>query len=354
MSSEKTEEPSDKKLSDARRRGEVAHSKDFTQTVLILALFAYLLAGAASTARDMASWLTTPMLLLDKPFESALSALVVPLVEAASFVLLPFLGIVLGIGVFAETLQVGVLLSFEAIKPSAKKLNVASNAKNMVSKKNLMEFVKNCIKVAALSAVAYEVIRSRFGYLMTLSDAGLVAVGEAVVTLVKVLIINISMPYLVLALADLVWQRRAYRKGLMMSKDERKREYRESEGDPHIKGARREFHKELLESNMAENTRKASVVITNPTHIAVALFYDDAATPLPVVLAKGTRAVARRIVEIAKEEGIPVMQNVPLARALNQYAAIEQYVPTDLLEPIAEILRAVKEIAAAHVRRSDG
>ncbi len=157
--------------------------------------------------------------------------------------------------------------------------------------------------------------------------------------------VNVAVVYLVVGIADIAWQRFSYKKELMMTKDEVKREYKESEGDPHIKGARKHLHQELMMSGTVEKTRKASVVVTNPTHIAIALHYDDEKTPLPMVLAKGTDLVARRIIEIAHEEGIPVMQNIPLARALNEHAQVDQYVPTELLEPVAEVLRVVRQLA---------
>ncbi|WP_129778582.1 type III secretion system export apparatus subunit SctU [Peristeroidobacter soli] len=345
MSGEKTEQPTHKKLQDARKKGQVAKSKDFTQTALILALFGYLIAAAGMLAHSLAELLVLPMGLINQPFRVALEPVVSQVTHNAVMIVLPFLGIVIGVGIFAEMLQVGVLLSFEALKPSGKKLNVAANAKNMVSKKNLVEFLKNILKVAVLTAILYKVVRSEMAHLLELPKAGVAGVGMAITALLKVLIINVAMVYLVIALADFVYQRLAYKKQLMMSKDEVKREYKESEGDPHIKGARKHLHQELMMSGNMEKTRKASVVVTNPTHIAIALYYDDDKTPLPMVLAKGTDLVAKRMIEIAREEGIPVMQNIPLARALHAHAQLEQYVPSDLLEPVAEVLRAVRKVA---------
>ncbi len=346
MSGEKTEQPTHKKLRDARQKGQVAHSKDFTQTVLILALFGYLIGAGASLARGFAALIVMPMDLLQYPFGEALNILLGKVVHDGVLLLLPFVGIVLCIGIFSEALQVGVLLSFEALKPSAKKLNVAANAKNMVSKKNLVEFLKNCLKVGFLGALIYVVVRNHLAHLLDLPHAGVGGVGVAIAGLLQVLIVNVAVVYLVIGLADLVYQRFAYKKGLMMSKDEIKREYKEAEGDPHIKGHRKHLHQELMMSGMVEKTRQASVVITNPTHVAVALYYDEEKTPLPVVLAKGTDLVAQRIIRIAREEGIPVMQNIPLARALNEHAQLDQYIPSEFLEPIAEVLRLVREVAA--------
>jgi type III secretion protein U len=131
---------------------------------------------------------------------------------------------------------------------------------------------------------------------------------------------------------------------MKMSKDEVKREYKESEGDPLIKGKRKQLHHELVMSADAGAVRNASVVVTNPTRIAVALRYEKGKTPLPMVVAKGENLLARRIIEIAREEGIPVMENVPLARALFEEVEVERYIPAEMIEPVAEVLRWVQQL----------
>lgn len=343
MSSEKTEQPTSKKRKDARTKGQVAHSKDLTQTALTLALFAYLIIAASSLAEELGKLLLLPISLIGQPFDAALGIMLWPVIKAACWLMLPFLGIVLGVGVLAETLQVGILFAFEAIKPSGKKLNVVANAKNMFSKKNLVEFLKNCLKVVLLCALLYTVIRDELRQLLTLPLAGMNGVGSAIVDLLKVVIFNVAGAYAVLGLADLLWQRYSHTRSLMMTKDEVKREYKESEGDPHIKGARKQFHQELLADGV-DKARQASVLITNPTHVAVALRYEAESTPLPLVLAMGTDQQALRMIAAAKEAGVPVMQNVPLARALLSQSEIDQYIPSALVAPVAEVLRLVAEI----------
>jgi type III secretion protein U len=345
VSGEKTEQPTAKKLRDARRKGQVAKSRDFTQTALVLSLFAYLIAAGAHLAKAFAELLLMPMDLIQRPFRDVVSSLAQQVAQDAVSLLLPFLGIAIAVAIFAEALQVGVLFAFEAIKPSAKKLNVLENAKNMFSKKSLVEFLKNGLKVGFLGALLTVVIRGELGRLATLPLAGIEGVGTAIAVLLKTLIVNVAAAYTVLALADFLWQRHSYRKGLMMSKEEVKQEYKEAEGDQHVKGHRKHLHQELLMSGSVEKTRKASVVVTNPTHVAVALHYEEGATALPVVLAMGTDDVAQRMKALARELGIPVMENVPLARALLADAEIDAYVPADLLEPVAEVLRLVQALA---------
>jgi type III secretion protein U len=345
MSGEKTEQPTSKKLRDARRKGQVAKSKDFTQTALVLALFGYLIGAGANLVRGFAQLLLMPMDLIDKPFRDVLGTLLGQAVHDAVILMLPFLGIVLFVAIFAEALQVGVLFAFDAIKPSAKKLNPIDNAKNMFSKKSLVEFLKNVLKVAFLGALLWVVIRRELPELMTLPRAGIDGVGTAIVMLLREIIVQVALAYALVALADFLWQRHSYRKGLMMSKDEVKQEYKEAEGDAHVKGARKHFHQELLMSGGAQKVKQASVVVTNPTHIAVALFYEDDRTPLPMVLAMGADQVAQYMKAVAREAGVPVMENVPLARALYAKAEVDQYVPADLLEPVAHVLQLVRELA---------
>ena len=344
--SEKTEYPTAKKLRKAREDGQVAHSKDFTQTVLILALFGYLLADAGRLFESLAGLILSPLGVLGMGFEDAAGALISTLFEDAVWLLLPFLLIVIGLGLFAEMLQTGMNVSFKAMLPSAKKLDVLSNAKNMVSIKNLVEFLKSNLKIAFLSALIYLVVRDALPTLMTLPAAGMAGVGQAVGMLLKTMIVNVAVAYTVIALADFAWQRFQHIKGLKMSKDEVKQEYKEAEGDPHIKHQRKHLHQELMQHGAVRNTRKAQVVVTNPTHLAIAIQYDKDKTPLPVVVAKGEGWLALRMIEAAREEGIPVLQNIPLAHALMNTAALDQYIPGELVEAVAEVLRLIQNMGA--------
>jgi type III secretion protein U len=131
----------------------------------------------------------------------------------------------------------------------------------------------------------------------------------------------------------------------MMTKDEVKREYKEQEGDPHIKGKRKQLHKEMAMNDAGAQTKKATAVISNPTHYAVAIYYEESETPLPIILTKGEGELALFMIRTAHEYNIPVFQNIPLARSLSAKTEIGQYIPTEFLEPVAEILRMVRDLA---------
>jgi type III secretion protein U len=129
-----------------------------------------------------------------------------------------------------------------------------------------------------------------------------------------------------------------------MSKDEVKQEYKTMEGDPHIKGQRKQLHQEMMQNDAVSSARNATVLVTNPTHLAIALRYEEEKTPLPMILAKGEGALAEKMIEAAREAGVPVMQNIPLAHALFEQGRADQYIPSDLIEPVAAVLRVVREL----------
>ncbi|WP_315124615.1 type III secretion system export apparatus subunit SctU [Comamonas antarctica] len=341
--SEKTEQPTSKRLRDSRKKGDVAYSKDFTQTLLILAIFGYLLGNSGRIVESLAQMILLPGTLLRLEFHDAANTLVTEVLSTAAWTVLPFLGIVLGVGIFADAMQVGLLFAFEKLKPSGKKLNVLANAKNMFSKKNLVEFLKSFLKIAILSSLLATLIRDAMPILTSIPQAGLPGLGQVIATLHKTMLIHIGLTYSVIALADFVWQRFNYRKGLMMSKDEVKQEYKQMEGDPHIKHQRKQLHQEMQQQGAVQSARSATVVVTNPTHLAVALRYDEDETPLPLILAMGEGALAQRMMEAAREAGVPVMQNIPLARALTAQGEAGQFIPSELVEPVAEVLRLLQQ-----------
>ena len=342
--SEKTEQPTSKKLRQAREEGQVAHSKDFTQTVLILALFGYILGQAGTFFKSLSEMIVMPVNVLTMPFDEAAEIVISQLVRDAIWIVLPFLLIVIGLGLFIELAQTGMLFAFKAMKPSAKKLNVMSNLKNIFALKNLIELIKSILKITFLAALIFKLLHDALPTMVTLPQGGLPGVGITVGILLKNMMINVAIVYAIIAAADFVYQRFQHTKGLMMSKDEVKQEYKEMEGSQEIKQQRKHLHQELMNSNAVQRTRTASVVITNPTHLAIAIQYDKDKTPLPVVLAKGEGTLAEAMVRAAREEGIPVLQNIPLAHTLMNTATVDQYIPSDLVEPVAEMLRLIRNM----------
>ena len=345
---EKTEDPTPKKLRDARNKGQVAKSKDFTQTVLLIALIGYFIGNGANILEDMMALMVLPAEMYGHPTTSMIAPISTEILNRSIGIITPPILIALILGVFAEMIQTGVLFAFEALKPSAKKLNVGANAKNMVSAKNMVEFLKNILKVGFLSILIYLVVYGALGDLMMVPPSGLSGVTAVLAQTVTQVMIYTAAAYLIVGFFDIAYQRFQHKKQLKMTKDEVKREYKESEGDPHIKGKRKQLHQEMMQNSTIERTRKAKVLVTNPTHIAIALYYETEETPLPVVISAGEGAVAKRMMEVAEEEGIPIMRNVPLARSLYETATIDQFIPGDLIEPVAEILRWLESEATPY------
>mgnify|MGYP006274913271 CR=1 FL=1 len=349
--SEKTEQPTPKKLREAREKGEVAKSRDFTQTALIVAMFGYIISQGKSIARELGELVVIPLGFIGVDFGFAISTVVEEMLREALKITLPFLAIVLGIGIFIEALQTGLNISFKALMPSAKKLNIVSNLQNIFSKNNLVEFLKSAAKIAIVSYVVYVFLKASIPPLLMAPYYSISDVGTIFSQMLQNIIVYVGICYVVISLADFAWQRYSYTKKLMMSKDEVKQEYKTMEGDPHIKGHRKQLHQELMHEDSVQKTREASVVVTNPTHLAIALHYDEEETPLPVVLAKGEGHLAERMVQAAREAGVPVMQNIPLARALFDQASVDHYIPSDLIEPVAAVLRLVNELGQRESER---
>jgi type III secretion protein U len=347
--SEKTEQPTAKKLREAREKGEVAKSKDFTQTALIVAFFAYTLANGKNITEQIGQMIILPMDFMQDDFGKSVSFLMEKLIRDGVTLLLPFLMIGLGVGIFAEVIQTGFLLSFQALMPSAKKLDIMSNAKNMFSKKNFIEFLKSTIKIIVLSVVVIQIIKGSLSALMYVPAYDITNFGNIVGALLKTMIVYTGLAYTVLSLADLAWQRFQHNKQLMMSKDEVKQEYKGMEGDPQIKSQRKAMHQEMLQNDSVQSARDASVLVTNPTHYAIAIRYDEDDTPLPLVTGKGEGALAKAMINAAIEAGVPVMQNIPLAHALFDEASVNQYIPGDMVEPVAAVLKLVQDLRASGI-----
>lgn len=344
MSSEKTEQPTEHKLRKAREDGQVAKSKDFTQALLMGALLGYMLGNSENFIRELVEMIVFPTQLYGLDFRDATRLLFDAMLMSLVKLLAPIIILVIVIAIFGEVIQTGLLLAFKTLMPKGDKLNPVSNLKQMFSLKNIMEFFKSILKVCFLTILIYIVIRDSLYPLLLIPAQGLAAAGVAISDMLKTMIIYSFIAFSALALADLVFQRYQHRKELMMSMDEIKQEYKQLEGDPHVKSHRKGMAKEIAMGEMTMKTRKASVVVTNPTHLAVAMYYREGVTPLPVVLAKGADSLAFQMVSVARFYGIPVMQNIPLARALMQEAVIDQYIPSELIEPVAEVLIALRRL----------
>ena len=316
MSDEKTEQPTPKRLREAREKGDVCRSQDIAPALTTLAVGVYLAANAAHIFSQLRDMVLLPMEYITLPFHEAMARAVPLVVHSSVMLVAPVVGIVMGVALAGTLAQTGVLFAFKAAMPKLENLDPKKWFQKVFSMKNLFELVKNLIKVGVLGGVVFFILKKYLPMLFGMPESGIGAMWTVVGAAVNSLVLTAAGAFCVIAALDYLYQRYKYNQNHMMSKDEVKREFKESEGDPHIKSKRKQLHKEMLAQNSLDNVRKAKVLVTNPTHYAVALDYEKNRTPLPVVLAKGEGLLAKRMMEVAKQEGIPIMRNVPLARAL--------------------------------------
>jgi len=341
--SEKTEKPTPKKLRDARKKGQVSSSKDVIFSLLTLVTFAFIGFTWDYYYAKLSHLILLPTSFigsnLDFPdqFKEVLSGIFTLILEMT----VPVLAVVIITAIIANVGQFGLLVAFDSLKPELKKLNPVEGAKKIFSVKNLFELLKSSLKIVFLVVVLTQVVLDHIQDMIRIPYCGLPCIKALLGSMMMRLAISTAVAFIFIAGVDYVFQKFQHIKKLKMSKHEVKQEYKEMEGDPFIKSKRRQLHQELQNQNMINSVKRSTVVVTNPTHIAIALEYREGETPLPVVRAKGENLIAHRIVEVAREEGIPVMENVPLARALHEEGGVDDYIPSDLIEAVAEVLRWV-------------
>ena len=343
-SSDKTEPPTPKRLRDARRKGQVAKSKEVVSASIIVSLLFFFCVADDYYLRLFRDLFESPLWLERVTFQEAFDDTVRKAFTLGVSLIAPPVGIALAMGVLANFAQVGALFAVEAVKPDLKKINPASALKNIFSKKNLVELLKSLVKIAVLGSAVTHVVWNGIPSLIGVVHCGLPCLMPVLGALFTELVIYVSLAFIVVAVADYAFQKMSYIQGLKMSKEEVKREYKESEGNPEIKSRRRSLFQELLNSQEASNVRRSSVIVANPVHFAVGLFYEKGRTPLPVVTLKEQGLNARRVVAIAEREEVPVMVDVPLARSLMSEAKLNQYIPNELIAPVAEVLRLLRSL----------
>lgn len=227
--------------------------------------------------------------------------------------------------------------------PSMKKLNVVDNAKQLISWKSVFELAKNLLKVIVLSLV-FIIYCDVMWRLSNIYPCAVKAVDWGDID-INHLVVGVFLGcYVIFGIADYAFQRYNLMKELKMSKDDTKQEYKDSEGNPEVKQKRRETQREVASGSLAANVRKSTVVIRNPTHLAICLYYQAGETPLPRLLEKAEDHMALHIVDLAEKAGVPIVENIPLARAMYAQVGSGESIPESLFEPVAELLRMVMAV----------
>ena len=344
MSGEKTEQPTPKRLREAREKGDIARSQDIAPALTVLALAVYLAAKGEEIFMRLQDMGNTVFSTIGLPFDQALGIALTGVGNAALGIVVPVVALVTGAALIGTLGQVGVLFAFKAAIPKMDNISPSKWFKKVFSIKNGVDFLKNVLKVVVLGLTAWLVLRSHLRELFLIPSGDIRLLWSTLGSAAKDLTLNVAGIFCVIAGLDYLFQRWQHNKQHMMSKEEVKREYKEMEGDPYIKGKRKQLHQEMVAQNALGNVRKAKVLVTNPTRYAVALDYEKSRTPLPVIVAKGEELLAKRMIEIAEEEGIPIMRNAPLARELFRHGTENAYIPEELIGPVAEVLRWVQSL----------
>ena len=340
---EKTEPPTPKKIRDARKKGQILFSQEIVSAATIISVTLILASASQLLIGHMKTLVNRALVLVSDPDRDA----IIELVSESAWLILLGAGLAYGAGIIASLIanlsQVGAYFNAAKIKNGLKSLNAIANAQNMFSKKSLFGFLMNVAKVGVISLII-TMLFFRYGpELLRVSQCSLSCALETGGHLILRLVLFTSLFFVPLAAFDFLMQRHFHLSQLRMSKEEVKQEFKESEGNPEIKSQRRQIHQDILNDQMLSRVRKSSVVVANPTHYAVALWYDSEKTALPVVSGKGEGSLALMIRREAHQAGVPIYENPPLAQDLFRDAELDNYIPAFLIEPVAAALRYVAQ-----------
>lgn len=337
----KTEKPTPKKLREARKKGQVPKSQDLSSAVSF-GLFALALTALSSYVIQRSYIFLQHALRFEDPMTAVHNLSSIGTQAMIWFLVLaaPFLGIAFLTGVIGNMVQVGFLFSGESLKPSLNKINPISGFKNIFGKKALFGLVKNIFKLVIVIGFTYSTLQDSAVLILNSGRVGTSALFPLVIELISSLAISLALFLFVLGIVDYVYQRYEHKKNLMMSMQDIKDEYKEMEGDPQVKSQRKAMYRNMLSGNL-NDVKEATVLITNPTHFAIAIRYDQSKDHVPIVLAKGQDLMALKMRELAKESDVPMIENKPLARALYKEVEPMDPIPADMYQAIAEILALI-------------
>ena len=346
---EKSEQPTAKKLEDARKEGQVAKSQEVATAFSLLSLFVILrvvYALMGSTFTNIFPRVYNDIPNVARTYDGQLPiAYITSIINKAMLTLLllcaPFFIVGFAVAFISDYVQVGYKPTTKPLQPKLSKLNPVSGLKKIFSTRKLFELAKSIVKLLIMGIVIYSFFSKRNDYLFLLYDMPLTQAIGLMGNLIIDLGFRVAIAYMIIALADFIYQKRKFTKDMMMTKQEVKDEFKNSEGSPEVKSAQKRRMMEASRRRMMQAVPQADVVITNPTHYAVAVKYDAEEAEAPIVVAKGADFVAQRIKELARESGVEIVENKPLARMLYANVEVGELVPPELYKAVAEVLAYV-------------
>jgi len=346
---EKTEPATQKKLDDARKEGKVARSKDLTEAFALVVFFLLLKVFIGHVGTQMVAVYTNTLGRIAEfyhvnragVYPAAIIGLLIEMCIQMLLIVWPFFLFGLIIVFLVNVYQVGWKVTTKPMQPKLSKFNPVNGFKRIISKDSIFELIKAILKVVLIIYIAYSSIADEANTLFILYEIELSQAVALVGEIIMDVGLKISVVYIVIGLADYIYQRHKFNEEMKMTKQEVKDEYKNTEGDPQVKGQQRRRMQEASRRRMMQDVPKADVVITNPTHFAVAVKYDPETSKAPIVVAKGADYVAQKIKEIAKENKVEIVENKPLARMLYHNVEIGTEIPPELYQAVAEVLAMV-------------
>ncbi len=352
---DKSEEPTPHRLREAREKGQIAKSREITVAAVLLLsyyMFRYLgpymwnnLAEAAGAIFRMVPEAT-------HNFGIGLAAYILIIaLRALALTVLPIFGIAFASTFIAEVLQTGFVFSLDPLSPKLEKLNPLEGMKKMFGLQGFVELIKSLLKIFIVFYIAWSAAKEELPYIVILTQAHPWDTMVLGATIVYKIAIRVGLFYIGVAILDYLYRRWDYMRNLKMTRQEVKEEYKRLEGDPQVKQRMRDLQRQAAHQRMMGSVPQADVVVTNPTHIAVALKYTKDKMKAPLLLAKGERKIAQEIRRIAEANEISIVENEPLARSIFRTTKINQEVPADLYQAIAEVLAYVYKIKRDRIAR---
>ncbi|WP_018922537.1 flagellar biosynthesis protein FlhB [Salsuginibacillus kocurii] len=340
---EKTEQATPKKKQDSRKKGQVAKSNDVNTAIVLLLvfLFMFLYAGVLGEHIFLMTQHVFTEFLTNEITMQSLPAMLQEVAVETAIVVLPIMLVAVTGGVLANLLQVGVMFAPEAIKPKPSKINPLKGLKRIFSVRALVELAKSLLKITLVGLLAFFILWMNADSLLKLMQKDVMEGFLEVAFLTGLIGVLVAFLLLLLAIPDYVYQKHDYEKQIRMSKQDVKDEHKKMEGDPKIKSKRRQKQQEMATQRMMQEVPKADVVVTNPTHFAVALKYEEEKMDAPIIVAQGVDFVALRMRQLAQVNEVVLVEDKPLARALYHQTDIGDEVPEDLFKAVAEVLAYV-------------
>jgi flagellar biosynthetic protein FlhB len=340
---EKTEDPSQYKIDESRKKGEVASSKELSSVLILAGTLTTLVLSSIYIFETMSHFLEWIFSIdAQKAYDKKmLQEIIGKMVKTGGLCVAPVFAVSFCLGILAQVMQIGFLFAPDVLQLKFDRINPMGGIKKIFSKKSLVEVVKGLFKFTIIISITYSLISDTmfsFNGFLNAEIMQTFTIGQAII---YKLFLSILLGLGLVALGDFAWEKHSYKQKLMMTKQQAKEENKEKDGNPEVKQKIRQIQRDMATQRVIEDVKSADVIITNPTHISIAIKYDTVNMVAPAVVAKGSDLLAMRMREVAKEFDIPIVENVPIARALYKTVKTGHGVPNTMYKSVAEILAFV-------------